>query len=497
MSECKEDTDVIEIGSDREAEYDEYLRLCEIFTGPAHNKLIRKIDFRVLSILTVLYLVAYIDRSNIANAVLFGLKTDLRIGNNQYNSILMAFFFTYALFDIPSVIVLKRIGTSRFLGIVMTLFGITTLCTAFTTNFASMITCSVLLGVFESGVFPGVVYTLSAWYSRYELQTRIAIFFAGASASGAFAGLLAYAIANLDGKLGYRAWRWIFGIEGTGTILFGLSAFFLVSASPEQAKWLTEDERNYLVLRLKYSNSAVPNSAKFEWKYVRQALGDWKAWFGCIIFLGQSAPSYGMSFTIPTIMKNLGYSAARAQGLSAPPYIFAALMTIFVSVIGDRWKKRSIILMGSFATGIVGLVILFTTAGKKHLTGLTFFGVFVTAAGIYSCTPPTMAWFSNNFEGQTKRAVALAIIPTIGQLGGLAGYRIYLATEAPKYPTGFGTSIAFAAVLGLGATLALRLLLQWENSKRDKVSQMEIQKMFSTEELAEMGDKSPLFRYVL
>ncbi|KAI5475873.1 MFS general substrate transporter [Pseudohyphozyma bogoriensis] len=461
------------------AEYQEYLRLDDHFQGPRKKKLLWKVDSRVLSVLAVLYLIGYVDRSNIGNAVLFGLKEDLKLTVEDYNNALMSFFFTYALFDIPSVLLLKRIGPALYLEIAMTGFGLVTLCTAFCFNKA------------------GLVFILSTWYSTYELQTRISIFYAGASASGAFAGLLGYAIANLDHKLGYRAWRWIFGIEGLFTVLVGLTCYFFVADTPTKARWLSDDERNYLVLRQKYAHGPVPQSSTLQWKYVRQALCDWKGWFGCIIFWGNSIPVYGLSYTLPTIVKNLGFSAAKAQGMAAPPYIFACIVTVVVSLLSDKYKKRSLVIFSAYCGTVVGYAILISTSGKTHLTGVTLFGVFVTAASLYSALPPTMAWIANNIEGQAKRAAVLAIVPTIGQLGGVIGSHIYLSNQAPKYPVGFGVSLAAAVGCGLIGTLVMRYTLAYINRQRDKMSPEEVHARYTEEELTDMGDKSPLFRYIL
>ncbi|GAA6024865.1 hypothetical protein JCM10207_003160 [Rhodosporidiobolus poonsookiae] len=493
----KGDTEMLDyVAAEDTDEYKEFLRLSKHFTGRTKTRLVRSIDMRVLSVLTVLYLAAYIDRSNIGNAALFGLKEELGLSSSHYNNALMSFFFTYALFDIPSTIFLKRFGPATYIALAMTAFGIITIATGFVKDIGGLVTCRVLLGVFESGLFPGVVYILSSWYTKYELQTRIAIFFGGASASGAFAGLLAYAIANLDGKLGHRAWHYIFWIEGGATTLLGLTCYFYVSDTPEKARWLKPDERRYLTLRLKYSSGNIANTSHFEWKYVKQALSDWKGWCGCLLFLCQCIPVYGLSYTMPTIVKNLGFSAARAQGITAPPYIFAALFTIAVSILSDRYKKRWTFLAGAYALGLVGYVILVTTAGKNHLTGVTLFGIFLTASGMYACTPPTMAWIANNTEGQTKRAVTLAIVPTIGQLGGVIGSQIYLSYQAPKYPVGFGVSMA-AAGLGIVTTVAMRFAFSRTNARRGQISEEEVRARYSGAELTEMGDKSPLFRYTL
>lgn len=325
----------------------------------------------------------------------------------------------------------------------------------------------------------------------------------------------ASAIANLDGKLGYRAWRWIFGIEGKiyddrqfsqmlililillpgiATLVIGMSSYFYISETPLKAGWLSAEEKSYLSLRQKYASGPVPSTSHFEWKYVIQALKDWKAYVGCLLFFGTSIPVYGLSFTMPTIVNNLGYSAARAQGMTAPPYLFGCLCCVLFALVADRIKQRGYVMAAAFALALVGFAIVMGTAGRSNLTGVTLFGIFLTAAGLYSATPPMMAWVSNIFEGEVKRGIAISIVPTIGQFGGVVGSNIYLTNEKPFYHTGFGVSIAVVFFCGLVTTLSLRLALARINRNRDKIPIEEIRAKYTDEELTEMGDKSPLYR---
>jgi MFS family permease len=276
--------------------------------------------------------------------------------------------------------------------------------------------------------------------------------------------------------------------------LIGISAWFYVSETPAMARWLTAEEKSYLSLRQKYANGPNPTTSHFEWKYVIQALKDWKAYVGCFLFFGTSIPVYGLSFTMPTIVNSLGYSAARAQGMTAPPYLFGCVCCILFSLVADRIKQRGYVLAAAFLLALVGFGIVMGTVGKPHITGVTLFGIFLTAAGLYSATPPMMAWVANMFDGEVKRGIALSIVPTIGQFGGVVGSNIYLSKEKPFYHVGFSVSIAVVFICGLVTTLVMRVLLDRINKKRDLVPIEEIRAKYTEEELTELGDKSPLYR---
>lgn len=197
---------------------------------------------------------------------------------------------------------------------------------------------------------------------------------------------------------------------------------------------------------------------------------------------------------MPTIVNNLGYSAARAQGMTAPPYLFGCLSCVVFALVADRIKQRAYVMAAAFGLALIGFAIVMGTAGNPGLTGVTLFGIFLTAAGLYSATPPMMAWVANIFEGEVKRGIAISIVPTIGQFGGVVGSNIYLVKEKPFYHTGFGVSIAVVFFCGLVTTLGLRFALARVNHNRDQIPIEEIRAKYTEEELTEMGDMSPLYR---
>lgn len=181
-----------------------------IFDSPQEERrLLRKVDWNILPIPTLLYLLSFLDRSNIGNAKLEGLTTDLHISNDAYLWTLTIYFFGYVLFEVPSNIVLKRFTPSIWLPTLMIAWGIVGVCMGLVHNFGGLLGTRFLLGLTEAGLFPGVVYYLSMWYARHEQHYRISLFFSAASLSGAFGGVLAFGISKMKGIGGKAGWSWV------------------------------------------------------------------------------------------------------------------------------------------------------------------------------------------------------------------------------------------------------------------------------------------------
>lgn len=176
----------------------------------SQRRLISKIDFRVIPILSLMYLMAFLDRTNIANASVFGLQKDLKLTGTQYNTALTMFFIPYVVFEIPSNIILKRLKPHVWLSGCMFLFGLVTVCQGLVQNWSGLLATRFFLGLAETGMFPGAFYLIGMWYKRSEAQKRYSFFFGSATLAGAFSGLLASAIGKMNGMRGYDGWRWIF-----------------------------------------------------------------------------------------------------------------------------------------------------------------------------------------------------------------------------------------------------------------------------------------------
>ena len=283
----------------------------------AEKKLLRKIDLRLVPVLWFLYMLAFLDRTNIGNARIQGMTEDLDLKGNDYNIALFIFFVPYILFEVPSNIIIKRVRPATWLCGIMALWGIVTIGQGLVRTKGGLIAMRFLLGFFEAGFFPGCTYLIAMYYKRYELQWRFNLFFTGSILAGAFSGLLAYAISNMAGYAGYGGWRWIFIWEGLATTVIAACCWFLVPDWPEKATFLNDEERRLLVARLSMDVGDAKMN-RLDKPAVKRIFGDWKMYCAILIYMGIVNTGYATSFFTPTIIKQLGYTSTRAQVLSIP-----------------------------------------------------------------------------------------------------------------------------------------------------------------------------------
>lgn len=307
----------------------------------------------------------------------------------------------------------------------LTLIGIILVCSGLQSNYAGWISFRIILGLVEAGMFPGCSYALTAWYSPQELHSRMSIFYSGGSLAGAFSSLLAYAIGQLDRTWGYRGWRFIYVIEGTFTFCVGLCSFFFIHPSPARVgNWLTGEERRFLLLRHRFAaggETGVAEKEGFSMKYARQSFRSFHVYAITLMEITLCVVVYGISFILPTIIADLGYSAAKAQALTAPPYVFACLLTILFGYAADRYQQRMLSVLVPNLIAAVGCAIIMASVRYPHVEGVTMLGCFLMAGGLYPIPPAVTAWISVNTAGSMKRSVSIALMISIGQLGGVRG----------------------------------------------------------------------------
>ncbi|KAH7265705.1 major facilitator superfamily domain-containing protein [Fusarium redolens] len=480
-------------------EYDEYLDLCREFTGHRLQKLIRKVDWHVLPQLIIIYLMSYIDRTNVGNAKLFGAIPDMGMTGQDWNTALSVFFVTYAAGGVPSNIALKRFGPKIWLPVLLGFVSLVLIFSSMQNNRPGWIAFRVLLGWFEAGIFPGCSFVLTYWYSPAEIHSRMTIFYCGASAAGAFSGLLAYGIGHLDYTWGFRGWRFIYCIEGLFSLLLAIAGFWVLNDTPAKiTKWLTTEEKRFLILRNRYAaggETGIAEKEEFSWKAAREAFTSFHIYAVALMEFTLCVTVYGYSFILPTIISNLGYTAANAQAMTAPPYIFACIVTVFSGWAADRYKQRmlSVVLPNTLAA--CGFVIMMVTSRYSHLPGVTLLGVFLTTAGLYPISPAVTAWIALNCAGSMKRAVGIGAMISFSQLGGIVGSNIYIASQSPTYPVGFGISLGMLVAFGIIWPIVYYFILKGINKKRGAIPIEEVQANYSEQELSKMGDRSPLFRY--
>ncbi|KAL5322196.1 hypothetical protein ACEPPN_010166 [Leptodophora sp. 'Broadleaf-Isolate-01'] len=484
---CEKVLDSPQVGEIRPPQYD----------AAATRRLLRKLDIRLLPFFALLYLLSFLDRTNIGNARLFGLVTDLGMDPKslQYNTALAVFFPTYIIAEIPSNMMMKRLTPSIWLSFIMIAWSAIVIGMGFVHNFAGLLACRVLLGLAEGGLFPGVAYYITLWYPRHETGFRIAFFFSAATAAGAFGGLLAAAIGKMAGLGGKAGWSWIFIIEGLITIVVGVLAYFVIVDSPEKARFVTEEDK--AEIRRRIAHDANELADEFDMRYVRDALRDWKIWAHCLCTIGIFTPVYSFSFFLPTIIRNMGYSNTHAQLMSAPPYVVGCLVTICAGYMADKTKQRGLFQALFSATALVGWVMLISS----HRPAIQYTGTFFACSGIFACVPLGVTWNSNNIGGSLKRGVGIAMHVGSGNLGGILASFIYLPKDSPRFIQGHAILIALIS-LSFCLSLGIRFWLKAENARRDAWAaehNMQPEDMTREQKLAErhMGDYASFFRYTL
>ncbi|GLI73115.1 hypothetical protein PoHVEF18_001325 [Penicillium ochrochloron] len=465
------------------------------FAGVDEAAVLRKMDIRLIPMLSALYLLAFLDRGNIGNAKIEGLLEDLHMTGPQYNWTLTVFFFTYCVFELPSNLLLKKLRPSRWLPLIMVAWGIVMTLMGIVQNYGGLLATRLCLGIAEAGLYPGVAYYITLWYPRHRAQFRQAMFFSAASIAGAFSGLLAFGIAKMDGVGGLAGWRWIFILEGLLTVVVAFAAPFAIHDSPETATFLTEQERAFVIHALRIQNSAdaremVQDESKFHMKYVIDAFKDWQIWLGLLMYWGITCPLYGISFFLPSIIKDLGYKSSTAQLLTVPIYITAAVVAVAAAWYSDRRKQRSPFILFFMSLIAIGFIIVIASTGRG-VPGVVYFGVFIAVIGIYPAFPGNVTWLSVNLAGDYKRAAGMAIHIGIGNLAGAMSSNFYRSKDAPKYILGHSLELGFV-IMGMIAVVLLRFNYQRINKKRDQLDPSEY-----PSDPDSLGDRSPLFRYML
>lgn len=457
--------------------------------------LYRKIDMRLMPILTLMYLCSFLDRGNIGNAKLQGLTTQLNLTGNKYNIALTMYFVPYCLFECPANLVLKKFRPSRWLpgitlawGVIMTLMGLVK-------TYPQLVGVRILLGIAEAGLFPGVVYYLTLWYPRHMIQLRIGIFFGGATLAGAFSGLLAFGISFMAGTAGLLGWSWIFIIEGLLTVVVGAISFFILVDFPHTAAFLTPEERAYVIHRKKYDNSSVGEEEHFELRHIWETITDWQVYMHILIYMSIIAPLYGISLFLPSIINGFGFTTAISQLLTVPPYVFATITLLIWAVWSDRIKTRYPFVLAGLTFCLVGFVINICDVP----IGAKYFGTFLIVAGSYAGFPGVVAWLGNNLAGHYKRGVGMALHIGIGNFGGAIASNIYRTQDAPRYILGHGIELMFVGI-GFIAVPITVLAYKRINARRDALVRDATEKgitRYTPEELRRMGDRAPDFRYTL
>ncbi|CAF3538777.1 unnamed protein product [Rotaria socialis] len=425
---------------------------------PEGKKLLRKQDWHVIPPMALLYLLSFLDRANIGQAKLNGLTESLNLSSHEYNLCVSLFFVTYAVFEIPSNLALRKFGPVLWFPIIMVAWGTVITLMGLAHSYGSLLACRLVLGACESGIFPGGCYYLSTWYTERELSRRISIFFSASALAGSFGGILAYGISKMDGVGGQEGWRWIFYLEGIITVIVGVLAYFFLHDFPSHPpSFLTKSEHKRVRIRLKIPQETEPREHSI-WKEVFIALATWRLYIWALCYIGLLVPFYSLSVFSPTIIHNLGFETYTAQLLSAPPYAFAFVTTMTTAYFSDKYNRRSIFILCWLLITAVAYVILI--AVQQPI--IKYLAVILATGSVSPAVASCIVYLSVNIHSQEERATSLAFMISFGNIGGIISGQIYRTQDAPRFILGHAVNLGFCA-LGITSVLILRFSLRWKS----------------------------------
>ncbi|EKM58060.1 uncharacterized protein PHACADRAFT_252046 [Phanerochaete carnosa HHB-10118-sp] len=459
-------------------------------TSPEERKLVRKLDSRIMPILCILYLFAYLDRSNLGNARLQGLPQDTLGGDptgTLFDWVNTGFFFSYILCQIPATIASKLFPPRLWIGFATVGWGLSSTLMSTGFDFAGLMACRISLGIFEAAFGPGIPLYMSIWYTKREMGLRMAYWFGFAAVAGAFGGLIAFGIQQIHAAV--ADWRLLFIVEGVPTICLGLLTMWLLPDRPEETSFLTESERQIQLERMNRGLRADVGRT-INKAHIKAAFKDWRIYMAGIIYFGGNCALASISAFLPTIIKTFGFTNARAQLLTVPPYAVCAVVLCLVSYVSDRLQSRGLYVALASALGAVGYLILLL-ATNVHAR---YFATFCITSGTYTVIGIVIAWFSHNLGSESKRATGIPLYMAIGQCGSILGSHLFPASEGPRYIKGFAVSCALE-FLGSLVAVVLAVSYRIDNHQRDR-KYGKVENTEATVETRELADKAPMFRYV-
>ncbi|QKX59346.1 uncharacterized protein TRUGW13939_06480 [Talaromyces rugulosus] len=424
------------------------------------KRVLRKLDRRVPIITGFLYLLAFLDRSNIGNAKIAGMETDLSLNGGAYAWLLTIFYISYTVFEFQALM-WKIVPPHRWAAFTVALWGIAATCQSAVQNWSGLMALRFILGVAEAGFGPGVPYLLSFFYRRRELGLRCGLFLSAAPLANTFAGALAYGITSGHPKL--ASWRLLFLVEGIPSLLAVPLAWFFLPDSPAEARFLTKEEKDVARARgLRRSGEEV-QSGGIVWKDIGETLLDAKPWLTAFMYFSCNVSFSSLPVFLPTILKDMGFTAINAQGLTAPPFFLSFLVTISTTWLADKIQQRGLVIATLSLIGAIGYVII----AACSTVGVRYFGVFLAASGVFPAIGNILPWVLNNQGSDTRRGMAMVMLNVIGQCGPFLGTNVFPDKDAPTYSRGLWICAAFM-FFNTFLTISLRSLLVWENGRLDK-----------------------------
>jgi MFS transporter, ACS family, tartrate transporter len=416
----------------------------------SEKTVIRKIFWRVIPLLMVLYVISFVDRINVGFAALT-MNKDIGLTPYLFGWGAGIFFVGYFIFEVPSNVMMVRVGARIWISRILLTWGVLACAMALVTGPASFIVMRFLLGVAEAGFFPGVILYLTYWFpTRYRARI-VSAFMLSIPVSIAVGAPVSTLILQMNGMLGVKGWQWLYIIEGLPAIIGAFIGLRLLSDRPESATWLTADERAWLKTELAADDAAPSSGGKIAG--LGKALFNPTVLLLAFVYFCATGANLGLSFFLPQIIKQQGYSNITVGLITSIPYIAGCVGMLIVGNLSDRFNERRWFLAGTMVLAAGGLV----AAGALGASAWSIAALSVAAVGIFGCKGPFWTLPSAYLRGPAA-AGGIAFINAIGNLGGFAGpYLVGLfKRSSDSYADGLCALAAFCVAALVVTVLFIR-----------------------------------------
>jgi MFS transporter, ACS family, tartrate transporter len=433
--------------------------MAEAPTAPTHEitaierQTMARVARRLLPLLMACYFIAYLDRVNVGFASLT-MNKDLGFSSAVYGFGGGIFFFGYFIFEVPSNILLSKVGARVWIARILVTWGIIAAGTAFIVGPVSFYSIRFALGVAEAGFFPGIILYLTWWFPSYYRSRIVGIFMAAIPLSNILGSLVSGILLDLDGWLGLAGWQWLFILEAAPAIVLGVAFWIYMTDWPSEAHWLAPEQRDWLIARLDSERSQREAIRHYS---LKQALLDKRVLLLSLVYFGGTFSGYGIVLFQPQIVHRLATGFGMTGVINAIPYVFAAAAMILWGRHSDHTGERPRHVAIAYTVGAIGLI---ATAMMTDPV-LTMFTLVIAAMG-QSSTGPTFWSLPTAMLSGTAAAGGIALINALGNLGGFFGpYLFGLVKDAT------GGSFMFALmVIALGPIMSAAIVLTLGHDRR-------------------------------
>ena len=412
---------------------------------PAGAATLARLRIRLLPLLVVLFIVSYIDRVNVSFAKLT-MNAALGIDDSLYAFGAGIFFIGYFLFEVPSNLILEKVGARRWIARIMVTWGLVSGATAFVTGGNGFIAMRLLLGIAEAGFFPGILLYLTYWFPQTERARVVGLFMVAVPLTGLIGSPLSSELLGMDGMLGLQGWQWLLLLEALPAIVLGAACLVLLPDGPAQARWLKPEERAWLMTTLAVERESI---SKTGYSSLHSAVRSPRVWALALAYFGIVLAVYGLNFWLPTLIHSAGVRLTRVGWISALPFACGAPFMVWWGRRSDRKVERVRHLVVTSLLAFAG----FAGASLSESLVPQLLFLCVAAMGVYGSLP--IFWtFPTAIMASTGAAAGIALINSVGNLGGYFGPQI--VGSVMRVSGGFGPALA---VLGLEMLIPVAVVL--------------------------------------